>query len=915
MIESATDRHQVHGKSLAPVAPSFQSRNPKDAMPEGNRVDLAMKRRIWWLVPALAAGYLGGCDHSNAQDSGGVSPAGSGSQDQGSGGDVGTGTGGSVVVVGGAPSCPSTCEALNANCGTVTDTRCGGVIECGVCGSGEACGAYVPNQCAPAGDVPCLAKTCEELGANCGAAGDGCGDLLDCGTCPLGQACGALTPNRCDVGTSCTPLTCADLEGVECGLHGDGCGDTIDCGSCPSGEECITREGQSQCALGHSVCTPATCTQLGIECGLAGDGCGGTLDCGNTCVLPKICGGNPDAPGRCGCTGVCSQIPDCTDGTTTSVSGTVLDPAGRNPLYNALVYIPNNPTDPGLQPFTTRTHACDVCGATAAGDPLVSTQTGVDGSFTLTNVPVGQAIQLVVQMGRWRRIFEVDIPVACEANELPSAGRLTLPKSQSEGDIPLIASVTGAHDGAECVLWKAGIDTEEFTNPSGTGRVHLYQGSGVRTVDGAGPGTRIDEDTPSETALYVEDGAGHIPLTNYDMLILACQGSDYGLEADYQPALAYWRNLVDYADNGGRVFATHWSHSYMRIGGAENPLSSTATWSNVRGGADRSTGTVVNDATMNPLAAEFTAWLGLVGALDTPLTDPATFEMIEPRYNVEAVTPPGQTWVTGPIPDGTIHFPLHYTFNTPVSDGSGESCGRFVYSDFHVSNSDETQDFPLNCGPWDSLTPQEMVLEFMLFDLSSCVTPYVPLCTPLSCDEQGFECGAAGDGCGGAIDCGSCPSGEICGLLSPGQCDAFTCRPTTCEELGYECGETGNGCGGLLDCGECAAGETCGAAGPNRCGAASCVPRTCEEQGLQCGMAGDGCGHAIDCGTCPDGAFCGLGGPNQCATSICSPMTCTDQGIECGAAGDGCGAALNCGNCEVGLVCGLGGPGQCGQIR
>src|SRR5580704_2779297 len=37
-----------------------------------------------------------------------------------------------------APSrtCPSTCAQLNANCGAVADTLCGGVVQCGTCTTG-----------------------------------------------------------------------------------------------------------------------------------------------------------------------------------------------------------------------------------------------------------------------------------------------------------------------------------------------------------------------------------------------------------------------------------------------------------------------------------------------------------------------------------------------------------------------------------------------------------------------------------------------------------------------------------------------------------------------------------------------------------------------------------------------------------
>ena len=34
---------------------------------------------------------------------------------------------------------------------------------------------------------------------------------------------------------------------------------------------------------------------------------------------------------------------------------------------------------------------------------------------------------------------------------------------------------------------------------------------------------------------------------------------------------------------------------------------------------------------------------------------------------------------------------------------------------------------------------------------------------PVTCDQVGAKCGIIGDGCGGTVDCGPCPTGQSCG--------------------------------------------------------------------------------------------------------------------------------------------------------
>ncbi len=148
-------------------------------------------------------------------------------------------------------------------------------------------------------------------------------------------------------------------------------------------------------------------------------------------------------------TGLAGQQVSCPSGGTTTVSGIVYAPNGTDPLPNVVVYIPNAPVDA----FTAGV-ACPVPGQPPSGSPLVGTTTATDGSFTLTNVPVGSNIPLVIQSGRWRRQVVIPGTVACQ-NTPVTADLTRMPRNKSEGDIPKIAIATGSVDrwSACCVKW------------------------------------------------------------------------------------------------------------------------------------------------------------------------------------------------------------------------------------------------------------------------------------------------------------------------------------------------------------------------------------------------------------------------------------------------------------------------------
>eukprot|EP01052_Picozoa_sp_SAG31_P049385 SAG31_NODE_10789_length_1097_cov_2.108216_2_plen_306_part_01 len=177
-------------------------------------------------------------------------------------------------------------------------------------------------------------------------------------------------------------------------------------------------------------------------------------------------------------------------------------------------------------------------------------------------------------------------------------------------------------------------------------------------------------------------------------------------------------------------------------------------------------------------------------------------------------------------------------------------------------------------------------------------------CMPHTCASLNATCGTISDGCGGWIECGSCPAGKYTEYCSPGTW-VCGCRPETCTSIGATCGHPPDGCGGFIteSCGDCSERyyETCtpenlsvasptmvirdgpwpgGITVPAQDFVCACVPTTCELERKNCGMISDGCPgpNAIDCGQCPENQRCDLE-LKQCQ---CIPLTCESQNLNCG---------------------------------
>jgi hypothetical protein len=414
--------------------------------------------------------------------------------------------------------------------------------------------------------------------------------------------------------------------------------------------------------------------------------------------------------------GNCMQ-PACPAGTPTTLSGKVYDPAGKVPLYNIDVYIPNA----ALSDYTDGP-ACDTCSNRTSGSPVVKAVTDATGSFklgsTTSDVPAGAGIPLVMQVGKWRREVMLDNVVACQDNALTDPNVTRLARDQSEGHIPHIALTTGGADALECLLRKIGISDGEFTPETGSGRVNLFAGGthNGMPMNNNSAGTNAYDPSLNSGAMFTAAETWWESVDNlnmYDMILHSCEG--VADTSDTNKSMNARQALQTFADAGGRVFASHWHNYWIEHGIA--PWPTVANFDHRMDPASPFTGTI---DTSFPKGQALSDWLVNVGASTTP----GQLVIQGAKHTVDTVNMQAQRWIYNSTmtPASTQYF----SFTTPVN---GNICGKVVFSDLHVSSgsgggdsSSPSKPFPTGCVTMD-LTPQEKALEFMLFDLSSCVLP------------------------------------------------------------------------------------------------------------------------------------------------------------------------------------------------
>jgi len=403
------------------------------------------------------------------------------------------------------------------------------------------------------------------------------------------------------------------------------------------------------------------------------------------------------------CDGLECQIVNCGTSDGTTISGTVYDPGAQRGLYNVFVYVPNRPLDP-----IATGPVCTACQAPASGKPIASAATDAKGKFVIKNAPAGTNIPLVMQLGKWRRRVTIPNVTQCVDNAQSNKDVMRLPKKQNEGNtdsnIPQIAFTTGC-DWAECFLNRTvGIDPSEFTGPSAKGRVHIYKSM---------------YDDGQQAAVSPGDAyqfwANLVQMKKYDIIFDACECSPYPRDTQ-GPA---YTNMKTYLESGGRMFGTHFHYNWFAPSTGPADFQMQAPW--LQAGGFGAPPFLID--TSFPRGKAFADWAqnfmvttmyGQINVTDTR----NSVAGLNGGMAGNGMYKNSTQWIYH-----TQNQTLYLSFNTPTNKMPKDQCGRAVFSDVHLSGDGYPVQgqFPSYCMQALGHDKNEQALEFLFFDLSSCV--------------------------------------------------------------------------------------------------------------------------------------------------------------------------------------------------
>ena len=551
---------------------------------------------------------------------------------------------------------------------------------------------------------------------------------------------------------------------------------------------------------------------------MAGDGCGGTLSCG-TCTARRRLRRQRQAqrlrPAWRPPTSATGMR--CAAGMTT-ISGTVYAPTDcskrllpeRRPLRRSdLQRAGLHPQRSGRCPSRPGV-SCETCAAQASGSPIVSALTGPDGTFTLTDTPCGANIPLVIQVGRWRRQIIIPI-VACCGNR--AHRRPDPPAAQPHrGRHP---AHRGGHRQRRPDRVRAAQDRHRPAASTPTRPAPAACASIAPTA------ATLSAATPSASQLFEQPGASWPSTT---------RSSPTARAPSTTSPRRQQTNVLDYTNAGGRLFASHYSYIWLFHERAAS--TRTAIWD-----VDQTSDPpAVPSLTASSTRPSPRAWPSPVAPRSwapRPRSGRSRVQRRPPTTPTWSATRPSQRWMstTPTVPERRDH-PDDYTFNTPVGAPAGTASAAACSSATSTSTRrrGHRQPSPGVRQP-APLTPQEKVLEFMLFDLASCISPTSrrpPMCTPKTCAGRASTAAPPATAAATSFSAAPARRGRPAAAAAPSKCGAPRAAPLTCAAAGLQLRPGGRRLRQLAPLRHLPGGQTCGGGGlPGVCGTGTCTPKTC----------------------------------------------------------------------------------------
>ena len=378
-------------------------------------------------------------------------------------------------------------------------------------------------------------------------------------------------------------------------------------------------------------------------------------------------------------------------GMGTELTGTVLSPNGQDPIFGAVVYV--TPTEPAaISPGV----GCDSC--QVPPEALGFATTGADGRFTISHAyDDGGPVNLVIQKGRFRRIVRLDTS-GCMPQAL-TAAQTTLPgRSGTDVSCPRILVATMVNDDIATVLTRIGITEFDM-------------------MDGCRSASSSSAISACPLGQLLADPAR---IAQYNMVLLPCGslGQFHTWQVLPQNVIS---GLQGFLQAGGRLYASDLSYGVIQrpfptafnFAGGTTLAQNGNDPADVGLGGSRATPRSYEGIIDDP---DLLAWMSGRGAL-LPNNHVQLTEFLNPWGAIDTVGANATTWVHASAqyrqPNGALLPAADHPLTAEAQySGTGGGCGRVVFTSYHT-NSTTT----------GGLTPQERVLEWLIFELGGCVTP------------------------------------------------------------------------------------------------------------------------------------------------------------------------------------------------